>query len=112
MKYFLYNQNNSGGLFAIDGNVAEYVIIEAVDEICANEIAFTKGIYFDGVDKQMDCECCGDRWYYPSEYNTLEEARGITTNCQWAIGKGKSCREYLQSKEQKIELDEDLFHVE
>jgi len=25
------------------------------------------GVYFDGVDKGMDCPCCGNRWHLPDK---------------------------------------------
>jgi len=48
VKYYDFSQNNSGGRFHVDDNVAENVIIAArtVDE--ANERAEKVGIYFDG----------------------------------------------------------------
>ena len=62
-KFFTFRQNNSGGDFDVNDNVAHYVIIEAnsVDE--ANAKAKNIGIYFDGVKNGSDCECCGDRWH-------------------------------------------------
>jgi hypothetical protein len=61
--FFTYNQNNSGGSFQIDDSVDAFVVIEADNYEQANDIAESKGIYFNGVDKDMDCECCGDRWH-------------------------------------------------
>lgn len=61
-KFFTYRQNNSGGGFAIDENVKEYVIIEAHSSEKANKIAESIGVYFDGVYKGKGCSCCGDRW--------------------------------------------------
>jgi hypothetical protein len=51
----------------VDDNVDHYVIIEAESADEANHIAESVGIYFDGVEKGIDCPCCGDRWY--SAYN-------------------------------------------
>lgn len=65
--FYSYNQNNSGGSFDKDENLDEYVIIEANSLNEANEKAESIGIYFDGVDKGYDCDCCGDRWYDPYE---------------------------------------------
>lgn len=109
MKYYLYHQNNTGGSWVIDDEVAEYVIIEAYDEKDANEIAKSKGIYFDGVDKEIDCECCGDRWYYPSVFNTLEDAKERTEN---QFSRDKKCRVHLKNKMPVYELDKDLFEIE
>lgn len=62
-KFFTFNQNNSGGSFDSNDSVAEYVIIEADSPKEANRIAEDIGIYFDGVSQDLDCACCGDRWY-------------------------------------------------
>ena len=81
-KFYRFHQNNSGGYF--DGPVN--VIVEARSGSEANQIAQDRaGIYFDGVEKGFDCECCGDRWYpcwdeekgddVPSEYGVpLDES--------------------------------------
>lgn len=61
--FFTFSQNNSGGSFVINKNVAPYVIVEADSADEANHIAEGLGIYFDGVADGYDCECCGDRWY-------------------------------------------------
>lgn len=62
-KFFHFSQNNSGGHFHADESVAHHVIIEAVDALHANARAESIGLYFDGCDKDIDCSCCGDRWY-------------------------------------------------
>jgi hypothetical protein len=58
-QFFTYSQNNSGGRFTNNDNVAEYVIIEAISADDANTRAEDIGLYFDG---DGDCPCCGDRW--------------------------------------------------
>lgn len=60
--FFTFDQNNSGGVFDVDDNVDKHVIIEARTAKLANAIAETIGIYFDGCDYGIDCNCCGDRW--------------------------------------------------
>lgn len=93
--FYKFDQNNSGGAFDIDDKVCHRVIIEAdtIDE--AIDKAEELGIYFNGVDKGIDCECCGDRWYVPMddvmsgiwEFNprtTIEEMFGdIETYAQY-----------------------------
>ena len=69
-KFFEFHQNNSGGSFDSDKNVAEVVIIEADNSDEANMIAERIGIYFDGCDDGRDCSCCGDRWYATSDKGT------------------------------------------
>jgi len=61
MKFFDYNQNNSGG---VDCGY-KYVIVEAVDHKDADErvlISNEVDVYFDGCRDGKDCPCCGDRW--------------------------------------------------
>ncbi len=59
MPFYHYDQNNSGGVF---GTPALNVFIEASSHEEADAIALGNGLYFDGVDENMDCPCCGDRW--------------------------------------------------
>lgn len=70
LRFFTYDQNNSGGSFQVDDKVAHTVIIEAASAEEADEKAQSIGIYFDGVEFDddggsigSDCPCCGDRWY-------------------------------------------------
>jgi len=63
-KFYEYSQNNSGGSFDIDdaSGIGVRVWIEATDDCHADSRAESIGIYFNGIDGGMDCECCGDRW--------------------------------------------------
>lgn len=64
-KFFIYDQNNTGGRFhhyEQDG-IGYNVIIEAESAKHANRLAEDIGLYFNGVEQGMDCSCCGDRWY-------------------------------------------------
>ena len=80
---YRYHQNNSGGfvvdmptLSASEGYVEGYdAYIYASDKNEANKIAEAKGLYFDGGSKEIDCECCGDRWHtawYPENEEDYE----------------------------------------
>lgn len=62
--FYLYDQNNSGGGFDFDADkgVTHHVIIEANSAEHADERAQEIGIYFNGVEEERDCACCGDRW--------------------------------------------------
>lgn len=73
--FFDYRQNNSGGSFVFDKKrgISVNVIIEANSAKDADEIAQSKGLYFDGVSEGFDCECCGDRWYPRDNYFSTEE---------------------------------------
>ena len=62
-RFYNYRQNNSGGSFELNDDVSYNVIIEANSGAEADERAEEIGMYFDGCDKEMDCPCCGDRWY-------------------------------------------------
>lgn len=63
-KFYEFRQNNSGGHFTFDpkAGISVNVIIEATSPKHANQLAQSKGIYFNGVDDGSDCDCCGDRW--------------------------------------------------
>lgn len=63
--WYEFSQNNSGGSFDIDpgSGIGPRVWIEAASADDANERAESLGIYFDGCEREMDCDCCGDRWY-------------------------------------------------
>lgn len=62
--FYTYTQNNSGGSFDYDRDrgISNYVIVEADNKDEANLRAEQIGLYFDGCDTGMDCDCCGDRW--------------------------------------------------
>lgn len=64
MKFYTFSQNNSGGRFVIDESrgITYFVIIEANSSEEANKKAEDIGLYFNGCAKEMDCDCCGDRW--------------------------------------------------
>ena len=59
--FFTYCQNNSGGVFDQNETVDVYTIVEADSADEADRRAEAIGIYFDGCEKDIDCECCGDR---------------------------------------------------
>ena len=69
LKWFTYDQNNSGGTFHYDEarGISTKVLIEAHSASEANRIAEGIGLYFDG---DGDCSCCGDRWY--SKWDSAE----------------------------------------
>lgn len=65
MNFYEFTQNNSGGSFDVNENVAHRVIIEANSEEEANK-KFETLIE----DQSSSCPCCGDRWY--AEGNLLD----------------------------------------
>lgn len=90
--FYNFHQNNSGGSFAFDrkAGISTEVIIEATSREQAIALAQAIGIYFDGVEAGVDCECCGDRWSepwqegteVPSQYGTpvMED---FEVECRW-----------------------------
>lgn len=62
--FYHYSQNNSGGSFDFDpaSGITHNVIIEARDGDHADERAKEIGLYFNGVEDGLDCDCCGNRW--------------------------------------------------
>lgn len=69
LKWYHYNQNNSGGSFDVNDKLCGNVYVQAPTITVANALAEDMGIYFDGVATGCDCDCCGDRWYSPEELN-------------------------------------------
>lgn len=67
---YIFRQNNSGGYFIENEEVAKYVVIEANTREQALEILakVTAG-------NSEYCVCCGERWYpYPDdEFKDIEE---------------------------------------
>lgn len=61
-KFYIFDQNNSGGSFKTDDKLCCTLFIEANSSKKANYIARQMGVYFDGCDAGLDCSCCGDRW--------------------------------------------------
>ena len=94
-KFFQYDQNNSGGSFITNDKVCHRLFIEAPDEEAAERIALSLGVYFNGVERGIDCSCCGDRWsnwsdeikeYHYEAYNasTIEEyAQAVADRYGW-----------------------------
>jgi hypothetical protein len=74
MAFYHFHQNNSGGVLL---EPACEVFIEADTPEEANAIGLESGIYFDGVEQDYDCECCGDRWYQVSEYDALKNEQEL-----------------------------------
>lgn len=76
-RYFEFRQNNSGGSFDINDaqGIGPRVWIEAVNLQNAILRAEGLGLYWDGVDKGMDCPCCGDRWSHPWDEEGVTEVK-------------------------------------
>ena len=83
--FYEFGQNNSGGSFVIDNDLTCHVIIEADNDKEANKLAEGVGVYFNGCDDNIDCNCCGDRWYeqYEEEGDEVPSVYG-TPVAEWA----------------------------
>jgi hypothetical protein len=81
--WFKFRQNNSGGHWDIDDDkgIGPNVWIEAKNAKQANKLAESIGIYFNGVDSGIDCECCGDRWY--EVWESSEGENSVTTSSDY-----------------------------
>lgn len=67
--FYGYDQNNSGGTYSTP---IIQLWVEADSPQEADQLAQRHGVYFDGVDLGLDCECCGDRWSRASKWFTKE----------------------------------------
>lgn len=95
-KFYEVTQNNSGGSFDVDATVCHRLFIEANSENEADEIAENLGCYWNGVENDRDCSCCGDRWYGSIEVK-LEDI-----NTKW---KGHEIYEWLDKKRGNVIKD-------
>lgn len=91
--FYTYSQNNSGGRFR---GPAMYVIVEADSPEQADDIATDNGLYFNGCSEDIDCPCCGDRWYTASEYDSLDTPEVY----------GTPVREYAKTSARRVWIDE------
>lgn len=103
LKFYLFDQNNSGGNFDTDDKLCHRLLIEASSSEEATEIAEQLGCYWNGVDEGIDCECCGDRWRRCPEDVDLDEI-----NTEWG---GYGVREYLHKNEDEENAMEKLKKV-
>lgn len=62
LKWYQFDQNNSGGSFIVNKKVCHRLFIEAESFNVAVAKAEDLGCYWDGVSLGKDCSCCGDRW--------------------------------------------------
>lgn len=83
--FYVFNQNNSGGGFS----GYHTIIVEARNTTEANRKAKNHGVYFNGVDKDLDCDCCGDRWFHATEYNAFITREGVLKEYEYLKGEGK-----------------------
>lgn len=97
-KWYEFSQHNTGGSFDHDPErgIGYSVWVEAESYEEANERAESIGLYFDGCDAGIDCDCCGDRWYRKGSYSsgdpvptrygkTFEPADDKSPSVEWGI---------------------------
>ena len=111
-KFYTFIQNNSGGSFNISKTegICETVIIEAIDADEANHRAENIGLYFDGCENDMDCDCCGDRWYKTYDGDGTETPEFYGEKIEYAVGSSyrKYCFvHYLNGDFKKYDFKED-----
>lgn len=112
LKWYQFDQNNSGGSFVVNDKVCHRLFIEAESFDDAVEKAEDLGCYWNGVDDGRDCPCCGDRWNkwnddsvniekYKTEGYTVSIYDGIWSNTrgEWE----KRYRKYEVIKEPEFE---------
>jgi hypothetical protein len=108
LGWYKFDQNNSGGSFHSDEDVAHYVFIQAYSAKEANHLAENIGIYFDGCRDGMDCDCCGDRW--SEVWDAMED---FTVYSWKSSGKGYESKVYDNAFDYFSALaDEDMFAEE
>lgn len=78
-KFYSFGQNNSGGFWK---DPAIQLIIEASSYSEAEKIAYDYGVYFNGCDEGIDCECCGDRWSTSWNEEGFDKP-GVYTSGDW-----------------------------
>lgn len=72
--FYEVNQNNSGGYFVVNDYLCHRLFIEADSYADAKLKAEEFGCYWNGVTENIDCPCCGDRWFSIDEVD-LEELK-------------------------------------
>jgi hypothetical protein len=89
--FYEFNQNNSGGSFDFNkkSGITHIVIVEGTSLSDVINRAEDIGIYFNGCDKEIDCDCCGDRWYEPTNKNGDDEPMIY----------GKPAKDYIAKKD-------------
>lgn len=73
--FYEFDQNNSGGYFHNNEVICPHMIFQCDSEEEAIKLAEDKGLYWDGVEKGIDCPCCGDRWYRYPQFIDLHKLR-------------------------------------
>ena len=116
-QFYELTQNNSGGSHDCDETLCHRLIIEATSINEAINKAEELGCYWNGVDKGMDCSCCGDRWYEPYspiDIDNINTRWGGFEVSQWLENSDNenSVIESLKSKYPNANFTEELKVIE
>ncbi len=76
-ELWIYDQNNTGGILQPVYGCENSKIVHMVGSYHIGDFNLAtkerniipKEVYFDGVEKDLDCPCCGDRWEEPFKKN-------------------------------------------
>ena len=88
LHIYEFSQNNSGGSFVEDENLAHWVFVEATSPEQATSKILELGAY---EDDGSDCPCCGSRWYVHNPNLVTLEKLNMGWNKNWT-----SVEEYVQ----------------
>ena len=108
MKWFEFDQNNSGGSFDVDENLCHRLFIQARTAEDATVKAEGLGVYFDGCEKGMDC--CGDRWYplygkgleFPHVYSIFRKKNAEAMARKYGVTFKESKKKGFQGETQEV----------
>lgn len=83
MKFYNFDQNNSGGSFVHqpESGIGYNVCIEAESMQEAIDKAESIGLYFNGCEYGQDCSCCGDRWSHPFSFDIKDTPDECMAGC-------------------------------
>jgi len=109
--FYEFSQNNSGGSFDVDNNVCHRLFIEAETSKQAKNKAKELGVYFNGCDKGIDCNCCGDRWYKVDESDKID-LMSISKSYGIEFKDVKDYAQYLANKYGATTPDSRIFYVD
>jgi hypothetical protein len=99
LKFYEISQNNSGGSFITNDKLCHRLFIEANSSSEADSIAEDLGCYWNGVDEDMDCPCCGDRWYGSHSVDITSMTKEKDSRYpveRWVNAKGLSAEDELK----------------
>lgn len=109
LKIFMFQQNNSGGIFEVNDKICHILYIEAHSYEEAREKATNMGVYFDGCDIGLDCSCCGDRW---SDYADEIDLTKLSNTYNRKFEKISDYAQYISDKYSWTTPDARIFYYD